>query len=64
MEAVITRINVFKEVFRDIIALSTGFNIPKLYAITHYPIIIRKFGTPDGYNIVMFKADYKFLVKE
>ena len=64
IKATITRMNIFKEVFRDIIALGSGFNIFKLYAITHYPIMIRKFGTIDGYDTVIFKADHKYIIKE
>ena len=63
MKAVIKRINVFKEVFRDVIVLRIEFNIPKLYAITYFPIIIHKFGTPDDYDIIIFEALYKNLVK-
>ena len=63
MKAIIKRMNVFKEVFRDVTALRTGFNIPKLHAITHFPMMIRKFGTPDGYDTAMFEALHKNLVK-
>ena len=63
MEAVIKRMNLFKEVFRDVTALRTEFNIPKLYVITHFSIMIYKFDTLDDYDIVIFEILYKNLVK-
>lgn len=64
MEAAIKRIDILKQGFQDYTAFNTGFNIPKLHAITHYLMMIRKFGSADGYDTAMFEACHKFMVKE
>lgn len=64
MEAALQRMDVLKEAFREYTAPGTGFNIPKLHAITHYPMMIRKFGSADGYDTAMFEAGHKYIIKE
>jgi hypothetical protein len=60
----IERMNVFKETYRDVTAPATGFNIPKLHAITHFPMMVRKFGSADGFDTAMWEACHKYLVKK
>ncbi|QRV77014.1 plasma membrane ATPase 4 [Ceratobasidium sp. AG-Ba] len=53
MEKALRTFHAHKQVFRRNGALATkkGFHaIPKIHMISHYTHIIRKLGTPDGYN--------------
>ena len=63
MKATLIWINVLKEVFRNVMAANIEFNFPKLYVITHYLMMIRKFSSIDDYNIAMFKVYHKYSIK-
>lgn len=64
MEAALQRIDLLKEIFRPFTAPTTGFNFPKLHALSHYPMMIRKFGSADGFDTAMFEAAHRYIVKD
>lgn len=64
MRAALWRLDVLKEAFRPFTKSQNGFNIPKFHAISHYPMMIEKFGSADGYDTAMFEAAHSYLIKD
>ena len=66
MDAVLYRINKFKNIFLEFRPKKheyNSFNYPKLHALTHYTEYIRLFGSAIGMDSSHFETAYKYLIK-
>lgn len=63
LQDAISRLHVFREVFRPIRGRN-GFSLPRQHAIVHYPALIRLFAAPNGLCSSITESKHIRAVKE